>query len=177
MTDLATPDTYGVLAEPATLTLQRLLPGPIERVWAYLTESDLRRQWLASGEMDMKVGAPFELVWRNDELSNPPGQRPAGFSEEHRMESLITELDPPRKLAFTWGSTGGVSFELKPQGRDVLLTVTHRRLPDRSTMLNVGAGWHMHLDILVARASGREPEPFWEGWSRLKKEYDQRLPA
>ena len=50
----------------------------------------------------MKVGAPFELVWRNDELTDPPGQRPPGFSAEHRMQSRITELDPPRKLAFAW---------------------------------------------------------------------------
>ena len=169
MTDLATVDAYGVLTEPATLKIQRLLPGPIERVWAYLTESDLRRKWLAAGEMEMKVGAPFELVWRNDELTDPPGQRPAGFSEEHRMQSRITELDPPRKLAFTWQDSGDVSFELEPKGNEVLLTVIHRRLPDRATMLKVGAGWHMHLDVLVARASGEEPAPFWDGWSRLAK--------
>ena len=76
MNDLAKVDAYGALSEPSTLTIQRLLPGPIERVWAYLTDSDLRRTWLAAGEMDMKIGAPFELVWRNDELTNPPGQRP-----------------------------------------------------------------------------------------------------
>ena len=177
MTDLATLDAYGVLTEPATLKIQRLLPGPIERVWAYLTESDLRRQWLAAGQMEMKVGAPFEFVWRNDELTNPPGQRPPGFSDEHRMQSHITELDPPRKLAITWGSTGGVSFELEPEGNEVLLTVIHRRVPDRVTLLNASAGWHMHLDILVARATGNEPEPFWDGWSRLRKEYDGRMPA
>ena len=96
MTDAATRDAYGVLTEPTTLTIQRRLPGPIERVWAYLTESDLRRQWLAAGEMEMKVGAPVELVWRNDELSNPPGQRPPGFPDEHRMQCHIIELDPPR---------------------------------------------------------------------------------
>jgi len=177
MTDLATLDAYGVLTEPATLTIQRLLPGPIERVWAYLTESDLRRQWLAAGQMEMKVGAPVELVWRNDELTNPPGQRPPGFSGEHRMQSRITELDPPRKLAITWGINGGVTFELVPKGSEVLLTVIHRRVPDRETLLKVSAGWHMHLDILVARASGKEPETFWDGWSRLHREYGRRLPA
>jgi hypothetical protein len=56
-------------------------------------------------------------------------------------------------------------------------TVIHRHLPDRSTMLKVGAGWHMHLDILVARASGDEPAPFREGWSRLQQEYGRLLPA
>src|SRR5262245_26131951 len=160
MTDLAMPGAYGTLTEPATLKIERLLPGPIERVWAYLTESDLRRKWLAAGEMQLKVGAAFELVWRNDELTNPPGQRPAGFGEEHRMQSRITELDPPRKLSIAWGSSGGVTFELEPRGNKVLLTVIHRRLPDRGMMLMVGAGWHMHLDVLVARVSGTEPQPF-----------------
>lgn len=177
MNEHATPRGFGVLIEPATLKIQRLLPGPIERIWAYLTENDLRRQWLAAGEMELKVGAPFELVWRNGELTDPPGERPANFPEEHRMQSRISELDPPRKLAITWGSTGGVSFELEHAGDEVLLTVTHSRLPDRATMLNVAAGWHMHLDVLVARARGKEPPSFWHGWSRLKKEYEQRLPA
>ena len=31
MTDAATVDPYGLLAEPATLKIQRLLPGPVER--------------------------------------------------------------------------------------------------------------------------------------------------
>ena len=59
MNERAKVGAYGALSEPATLTIQRMLPGPIERVWAYLTESDLRRKWLASGDMEMKVGAPF----------------------------------------------------------------------------------------------------------------------
>jgi uncharacterized protein YndB with AHSA1/START domain len=177
MNNLATLDAYGALSEPATLTIQRVLPGPIERVWAYLTDSDLRRQWLAAGPMAMRVGTPFEFVWRNDELSDPPAQRPASFPEEHRMQSRITELDPPHKLSFTWDGSGDVSFELKKHGNEVLLTVVHRRLPDRDTLLKVAAGWHMHLDTLVARVTGKEPQPFWQGWSSLMQDYDRRLPA
>ena len=168
---------YGVLTEPDTLKIQRLLPGPIDRVWAYLTQSELRRQWLAAGAMEMKVGAPFEFVWRNDELTDPPGQRPSGSPKEHRMQSRITELDPPRKLAITWGTAGEVSFELQPEGGEVLLTLVHRRLPDRAMTLRVGSGWHMHLDVLAARLSGAEPEPFWDGVSRLQRDYERRIPA
>jgi uncharacterized protein YndB with AHSA1/START domain len=74
MTEAATlKNPYGALTEPTTLEIQRLLPGPIERIWAYLTESEMRRKWLAAGDMEMRVGALFELVWRNDELTNPPG--------------------------------------------------------------------------------------------------------
>ena len=176
MNAAASRDAYGTLIEPTTLKIQRLLPGPIERVWAYLTDSDMRRKWLAAGKMELKVGAPFEFVWRNDELTNPPGNKPEGFGEEHRMQSRITELDPPRKISFTWQNSGDVTFELEPKADRVLLTVTHRRLPDRRTMLRVGPGWHMHLDVLVARMNGTEPEPFWDGWTRLQGEYDKRLP-
>jgi uncharacterized protein YndB with AHSA1/START domain len=93
------------------------------------------------------------------------------------MQSRITELDPPRKLAFAWEGSGDVSFELEPKGNDVLLTVIHHRLPDRGNLLGVGAGWHMHLDVLVARVTGKEAEPFWDGLSRLRKEYDRRIPV
>ena len=176
--NLAVPESdYAVLTAADTVRIERLLPGPIERVWAYLTDSDLRRQWLAAGGMEMRVGAPVDFVWRNDELTDPPGTRPPGFPAEHSMRCQITELDPPRKLAITWGSTGGVSFELAPEGDEVLLTVIHRRVSDRGTLLNVSAGWHMHLDILVARMTDQQPATFWNGWSRLKQDYDQRLPA
>lgn len=167
---------YGVVLAPNTVRIQRLLPGPVDRVWAWLTEGDLRRQWLAAGDMELRVGAPFELVWRNDELTNPPGERPEGFSSEHRMQSHITALDAPRRLAFTWRD-GEVAFELEPKGEHVLLTVLHTGISDRSNMLMIGAGWHMHLDVLVARAEGGEPEPFWDGWVRLRAEYDRRMPA
>ena len=121
MNELAPIDAYGMLTEPATLTIRRLLPGPVERVWAYLTESDLRRRWLAAGTMELRAGAPCELVWRNDELSDPPARRPAGFSEENRMQSRIIEVEPPRKLTIAWDGSGDVTFELQPQGSQVLL--------------------------------------------------------
>ncbi len=177
MTATDTIETYGVVTEPATLTIQRLLPGPIERVWSYLIDSDLRRKWLASGVMEMKKGASFELVWRNDELNNPPSKRPDSFPEEHRMQCEITELDPPRKLAISWGRSAGVSFELEPRGKRVLLTLIHRKLPDRESLLNVSGGWHAHLDTLVSRLEGKEPAPFWDVWTRLKNDYTQRLGA
>lgn len=170
-------DGYGQLIQPATLRIERLLPGTRERVWEYLTQSDLRRQWMAAGDMEEREGSSFELVWRNDELTDPPGERPAGFGDEHRMQSRIVEYDPPRKLTITWSGSGNVSFELVQRGDDVLLTVIHRRLPDRSSLLMHAAGWHIHLDILAARMTGEKPETFWDGWSRLMTDYDQRLPA
>jgi uncharacterized protein YndB with AHSA1/START domain len=178
MTDTLMLDAYGTLVEPATLRIQRLLPGPIDRVWSYLTQSELRRQWLAAGVMTLEKDAPFTFTWRNDELTDPPGRRPDGMGAEHSMTGHIIELDAPRKLTFAWADTGGeVSFELEPQGGEVLLTVTHRRIPNRDFLLRVSGGWHMHLDLLADRLAGRAPAtPFWDGWARLKDEYERRLP-
>ena len=53
--------------------------------------------------------------------------------------------------------------------------MTHYRVADRTLLRNVSAGWHMHLDVLAARLTGAEPEPFWDGWVRLKSEYEKRL--
>ena len=91
--------------------------------------------------------------------------------------SEITAFEPMRKLAITWGSTGGVTFELEPSGSDVVLTVTHHRVEDRGVLLNVSAGWHAHLDILAARVAGKEPTPFWDSWIALKADYEKRYGA
>lgn len=177
MTQAAAIPAYGELIEPNTLRIRRLLPGPVERVWAYLTDSELRRQWLAAGEMRQEAGAPFELTWRNDELASPAGERPEGMPEEHSMPSRVVEIDPPRRLTIAWRNSGDVTFELEPKGEEVLLTLTHRRLPNRDTLLNVAAGWHAHLDVMAAQATDQAPPPFWDEWRRLHEQYGQRIPA
>jgi uncharacterized protein YndB with AHSA1/START domain len=40
---------YGIVTEAGAVRFERLLPGPIEHVWAYLTQSDKRGTWLAAG--------------------------------------------------------------------------------------------------------------------------------
>lgn len=171
----ASPAAYATATAANAVHIERLLPGPIERIWAYLTDGELRRKWLASGDMALAVGAPFELVWRNDELTDPPGQRPEGFDAEHRMQSHITEVDPPHRLSFTWRD-GEVTFMLERRGEQVLLTVSHRGISDRNNMLMIGAGWHTHLDVLVAITRGEAPKPFWDQWIGLRAEYDKRIP-
>jgi uncharacterized protein YndB with AHSA1/START domain len=43
------------------MRLERLLPGPVERVWAYLTESEKRATWLCGGEFELRVGGRVRL--------------------------------------------------------------------------------------------------------------------
>ncbi|MGL4810811.1 MAG: SRPBCC family protein [Beijerinckiaceae bacterium] len=172
-----TTASHATLIEPATLRLDRLMPAAPERVWDYLTNSALRQQWLAARDMVLQPGAAFELVWRNDELTDPPGQKPDGFGTEHRMTSRILRADRPHELAFTWGEHGEVVFTLVPEGSQTRLTLVHKRAPTQQVLLNVSAGWHAHLDILAARLSGAAPLPHWDNWVALKKDYTARFGA
>ncbi|MGB3147317.1 MAG: SRPBCC family protein, partial [Paracoccaceae bacterium] len=166
-------DAFAKVENGSTLVIQRWLPGPIERVWRYLTDSELRRKWLASGEMNLAPGASLELVWRNDDLSDPTDHRPNGFAEEQRMQSHIIAVDPMRLLTFSWGH-GAVTFELETKGDRVLLTLTHSGLDDGAARNMIAAGWHMHLDILAAESSNQQAASFWSGWKELRDLYASR---
>ena len=167
------------LVEPGTVRLERLLPGPVERVWAYLTEADKRARWLAGGEFDLRVGGRARMEFDNDSLSSdksrPEKYRNVGSS---KFEGVITRLEPMRLLAYTWTWDSGdteVSFELTPRGEQVQLVIVHRRLDGRAMPVNVMSGWDVHTGILEDVLNGVEPRPFWATHSQLEKQYAARL--
>jgi uncharacterized protein YndB with AHSA1/START domain len=103
------------LIQPSTVRLERLLPGPLERVWDYLVESDKRAKWLAGGAFDLRVGGKIELVFENDKLSDE--SRDFGTK---KFEGRITQLEPLRLLAHTWqweGKDSEVLYTLEPRGK------------------------------------------------------------
>ena len=169
------------LLEPGTLKLERLLPGPVERVWAFITESDKRARWLAAGEFDLRVGGKIRLEWDNSSL---PNERPLSPEIDSRgkgtADGVITRLEPMRLLAHTWVSSKWkidteVTYELTPRGKDVLLTIVHRRLQPRELVIGVMGGWDAHTGILEDILKGVAPRPFWATHSRLEKEYAAAL--
>ncbi|WP_269931540.1 SRPBCC family protein [Aminobacter sp. HY435] len=176
---------YGVVTESGTLRIERLLPGPIERLWRYLTDADKRATWLAGGPMELRAGGKVENIFRNSALTrndDPPPPHMAAFAE-HKVVGEITACEPPHLLAYSWGGraeageSSEVRFELESRDDKVLLTVTHRRLTGHGAMLNVAAGWHAHLGILADRLAGREPEGFWKAHTRLVADYAARIAA
>ena len=163
--------------EQSTVRLERLLPGPIERVWAYLTDSDKRATWFASGAFDLRVGGKADLHFDHSNISSE--KTPDEYkSKKSDWSETITRVEPPRLLSYTFGPAGPeseVTFELDPRGKDVLLVITHRRIANRKTMVNVAGGWDAHVGILADRLNGVEPRPFWTTHARLKGEYEVRL--
>ena len=131
-------EDFGTFTDPATLKIERLLPGPIERVWSYLTNSDLRQQWFASGDMKLQPDASFEFVWHDADWAIPAGQRPEGIPNPRRMQARVIACEPSTKLAFTWGETAEVDITLEKRGERVLLTLIHQRIADRGQQPQLG---------------------------------------
>lgn len=171
---------YGVITEAGAIRFERLLPGPIERVWDYVVDPEKRRLWLADGPMDLRPGGDMELIWRNSELAGPDETVPekfAGFDQEHRMKGKVLRVEPPRLLVHSWDKDAEVIYELEERGDKVLLTLTNRKLPNRGAMVDVAGGWHTHLEVLRAHLEGGEPPRFWETVARVGEEYEARVPA
>lgn len=175
----ATADGQGIVSEPATVRIEKLLPGPVERIWDYLTDPAKRRLWLAAGIMEPHPGGQVEHLFRHRELSDEATpERYRDFEGSPAMHGEVTQWDPPRTLAYTWPGDSGaseVTFELFPEGSQVLLVVTHRRLRDPETMVSVASGWDAHLGILADRLSGETPRGFWSAHTRLEAIYRDRL--
>lgn len=175
---------YGTFPEPETLRFERLVSGPIERVWDYLTKSDLKGKWLAAGDVEPRIGGKVEQRFHHQDLSEKDDSIPEKYKNMEDGSDLVGRVvnwDPPRLLSYTWpegtGDESIVTFELFPkENNKVLLILTHQKLGgDRNMLIGVAAGWHTHLGILVDRLEGKKPNSFWKIHIKMEKEYEQRL--
>jgi uncharacterized protein YndB with AHSA1/START domain len=171
---------YPTVVSPSEIRFERLLPGPIEMVWAFLTDAKKRGEWLASGPMEPRVGGKVSLRFKHSELSPnqaPPPEKYAKMDAEgHHAEETVTVFEPPHRLAFTWGGSSEVMFELAPKDGKVLLTLTHRKLPTEAERNGTASGWHCHLTILAEKLEGRTPPAFWDVFRKIDAEYANGIP-
>ncbi len=175
-------DRYGERIDEFTVRFERLLPGPIERVWSYLTEDDKRSLWLCGGETQLEIGGKVEMHFRNASLSKQPDIEPPekyrDLPETTSFSGTVTRCEPPTLLAHTWdyeGQSSEVCYELEEQGEQVRLVLTHRKLGSYDEVISVSGGWHTHLDILGDVLDGREPRAFWKTHTPLEAEYRRRF--
>src|SRR5262245_62540554 len=161
-------EVYGTVPEIATVRFERVLPRPIERVWEYLTDSEKRGTWLATGLMEQRPGGSVELHYHHADLTTPDDKAPEKFRNLEKGFSFsgrVTRCEPPRLLSFTWGGApdpnSEVTIELKPRGKDVLLTLTHRHLGDRRSVVMHSTGWLTHVSVLGDRVVGGVRRRLW----------------
>jgi uncharacterized protein YndB with AHSA1/START domain len=173
---------FGTMIDADTFRIERLLPGPIERVWAYLTESEKRRKWFARGAFDLRPGGRIDLIFQHSELSAEKTYPQAYKAMENGHVSFgeILRCEAPYLLTFTWGDgstpPGEVTFELAPKDGKVLFTLTHSRFKDRAEMVGVAGGWHTHLAMLEDELAEREHRGFWTVHGEAGPEYEKRIP-
>ena len=151
---------------PDTIRMERVLDAPVDTVWRWLTEPELRAQWFAGGPADLRVGGDIQLAFDHDNLSEDDVPYPEAYSCHRGATATerIVELDAPHVLAFTWdgGAEGVAKFELSDAGAGkTRLILTHSGITGPAPMANFGGGWHSHLAVLQAKLAGREVRNFW----------------
>jgi uncharacterized protein YndB with AHSA1/START domain len=137
------------MTEPTTLTLVRRIKAPPERVFAAWTRPELLSRWfgphhvmVARAEIDARVGGSFRI-----EMVEDGGAR-------HQVGGTYTEVEPSRRLAFTWAwlsmperqSRVTVEFRALPEGTEV--TLVHDRFADAETATRHRRGWTESLERL-----------------------------
>jgi uncharacterized protein YndB with AHSA1/START domain len=139
---------------------ERRLSQPPERVWRAITEPEELAAWFPDTiEGEFGPGAEVRFP-KFVEMGLP-------------AVGKVTEFDPPRLLAFTWG-TSTLRFELEAEG-DGCLLVFMDSLPRAESAKNA-AGWEVCLDRLEARLAGKDAEePPESDWSELHEHYASRF--
>jgi uncharacterized protein YndB with AHSA1/START domain len=150
---------------PDTIRLERLLDAPVETVWRYLTEAELRQRWFMGGTDATGIGE-FDLVVDHDKLSDdenvPYPESYAAFKGAVWTEK-VSRFEAPRLLETTFqgGKNGTVTYELMPEGGQTRLVLTHSGIASGTGAQDFGTGWNSHLTVLEERLAGRGVPNFW----------------
>ena len=150
---------------PDTIRLERLLDAPVETVWRYLTEAELRAQWFAGGS-DAVPDGELDLLFDHDHLSTDEVPYPEDYAKYKGAVSheKVVRFEPPRVLAFTFGEgkQGVATFELFAEDGRTRLVLTHSGIQSPTGFQDFGSGWSSHVTVLQERLAGRSVRNFWE---------------
>jgi uncharacterized protein YndB with AHSA1/START domain len=153
-------DRFGAFLDGGrTLKFERLLPGPPERVWDWLTRPELVAKWFTEQHIEPRVG----------------GQMWGRFGDGDGWICTVTEWDPPHRLAWV-GQDGkdGITWELKSEGDLVRMVFVQTGIRPHA---GLGAGWHAFFDGLGQWIAGREPPSHGAIWSQVMPAYQDQLAA
>jgi len=144
------------------LRFERGLAHAPEKVWRAITEPAELAGWFPMRvDVDLRLGGAMRFV------------------DEHGATSdgEITELDPPRVLAFTWYGDL-LRFELRPEGGGCALVFTHS-FDATGKAPKFAAGWHLCLDALESQLAGEQAPAggAMDAWDELYDDYARRFGA
>ena len=157
---------------PDTIRLERTLDAPVETVWRYLTEAELRAQWFMGGS-DARPNGEFALLNDHDNLSDADVPYPQDYApyKGRTWNEKVIRFEPPRLLETTFqgGQNGTVTFELFAEGDRSRLVVTHSGIKSPTGFQDFGGGWNSHMTVLQERLAGRGVKDFWALHARSRE--------
>ncbi|MCG8588762.1 MAG: SRPBCC domain-containing protein [Proteobacteria bacterium] len=135
------------------IVLERVFDAAVDRVFRAWSDAESMARWMCPGDvarttatLDFQVGGRFQIVMH-------------GAERDFAHEGRYLEIDPPRRLAFTWVSTWlpeaeratRVRVEFEALGDDrTRLTLVHDELPAGDAYAGHDAGWKSILEKLAA---------------------------
>ena len=138
--------------EKTRLEISRVIEAPRDRVYAAWTDPEQLKQWFGPENVktrelvaDARVGGTFR--W---DIINSEG-------EEMTMRGEFRELQPDKKIVFTWqweddedweNHISIVTVELDDAGGGTELRLTHEQLPNEESRDGHTRGWESALDKL-----------------------------
>lgn len=141
------------------LILTRVLPAPVEDVWASVTDPERTARWFGP--------------WRGEGGSGGTVQVQMAFEEERPWYDLrIEACEPPRRLAVTMIDEVGVwrvGFLLSTVDAGTELRFVQHLDTDEG-LADIGPGWEYYLDMLVA-SRGDAPRPDFDDYHPAMKAY------
>ena len=123
------------------LVYEEVLAHPVEVVWSALTEAASISDWLmATSDFEPRVGSRFRMKTQR-------------LSASGWVDAEVIELEPPRRMVWAWSIDDGnspttVTFELRPEGEDTHLRLTHEGEIDPSAGRLIGDGWPGRIELL-----------------------------
>lgn len=104
------------------LIVEEIVEASPEQVWQAITEKDKMKQWYFDlSAFRAEVGFEFSFTGKGSK------------GEEYIHHCRITQVEPKRKLQYTWAyenlpGSSLVTFELFPEGNKTRVRVTHEGL-------------------------------------------------
>jgi uncharacterized protein YndB with AHSA1/START domain len=149
MSPVGPVSSNGQFGKAPMVRFERMLPGPIERVWEFLTTTERLPAWFGNGTIEPRQGGAVTLM-------------------DGHIRGVVTQWEPPHRLSYTWNvfSPGEnespypesyLTIELEARGGEVHLTLTHLPVLERFEKQNA-MGWHTFLDVLAAALTGDGPQ-------------------
>ncbi len=153
----------------ATLTFQRRLPHPPEAVWAAITDPKQLAAWyMQQVSIDGRLGGSIDFV--------------SGAGKLHATGRILA-WDPPLLLEYEWkvkprpempsGEDSVVRWELGREGRETVLTLTHRKIT-RGKAVGAAPYTHAVLERLAAHLDGRPFRDFGGRVAEIQRQYAGR---